>query len=231
MATTDVNHVALIPDGNRRWARARGLKPWVGHQYGIESFKKILTEALKLGVTHLTVWGASRDNVEKRPLDEMRFYFKLLRKYFLELMRNITLHKEQVRVRVIGRWEELFPAPLAAVFQKAVETTKAYDRLHLTFLMGYDGKEEILSAIRKIKAGGETVSAAAVKRNLWTRELPPVDLVIRTGGEPHWSSGFMMWDVADAQLYFTETLWPAFAPTEFRKAVQWAASTERRLGK
>lgn len=226
-----IQHVALIPDGNRRWARARGLKPWIGHQYGIESFRNILKEALALGIPHLTVWGASRDNVEKRPFAEMRFYFKLLRTHFLELLQNKTLHKEQVRVSILGKWEELFPAPLKAVFKNVIEKTGAYNRLHLTFLMGYDGREEMLEAMNRIKANGETVSAAAVKRNLWTHELPPVDLVIRTGGEPHWSSGFMMWDVADAQLYFTETLWPAFTPAEFRKAVAWTAGIERRLGK
>ena len=229
-------HVALIPDGNRRWAKAKGKPAAFGHEAGARALDPILREALALHIPYVTFWGASVGNVTKRSKTEVAFLYALFAKYFLSLAKSKEIKENRVRIRVLGRWEEHFSAPAKKAIRQAIEATKTHDRFHLTFLLAYSGADEMLSAMRdiasrKIQDPKLEIDEAVIKDHLWTRELPPVDLVIRTGGEPHWSQGFMMWDVANSQLCFTETLWPAFGPKEFQAAVKKFSETERRMGK
>ncbi|MBI3304771.1 di-trans,poly-cis-decaprenylcistransferase [Candidatus Parcubacteria bacterium] len=237
------NHVAIIPDGNRRWAKERGLPGWIGHRYGARAFLANVREALKLRVPNVSFWASSKDNITKREATEVRHLLAIYKREFARLAKSHEIHDNKVRVNILGEWRRLFPDEVCRVFDKAIAATKEYARHNLNFFMAYDGQTEMLRAVESIVAqasgvagrGAKTGTAVAVtpallKTNLYTRELPPVDLVIRTGGESHWSAGFMMWDCANAQLYFTDKLYPDFGAKEFHAAIEDYSRRERRFG-
>ena len=232
-------HVAIIPDGNRRWAAAKGLPPWAGHARGAETSEKLIAEAARLGIPYFTLWIASLDNLLKRPKDEVEFLGKIFVEYFTKLAKHPDLHKERVRVRAYGFLEKVFPHEVVAAVRKAEEATAGYTSRRLSFLMGYDGKAELTEAIKKIaaeaadkKADPAAITADFVQQHLWTADLPPVDFVIRTGADnaPHWSGGLLLWQTCYSQLYFTNTYFPDFTPEEFRKAIADYGRRERRMG-
>ena len=232
-----LKHVAIIPDGNRRWAKKKGLAAWIGHRTGAKSFEKILEKARDLGIFCVTFWGGSYDNLTKRPEREIKFLAEVYRSNFMRLLKNKDIFKRKVKVNIFGFWEELLSDRVKKPMYEAIEKTKDHNGQILNFLIGYNGTGEMMEAIKKIAKVAEKdhdlkITSELIKDNLWTRDLPPVDLVIRTGltGDPHWSNGFMMWDTADSQFYFTDILWPDFSPSEFEKAVQNYAIRERRLG-
>jgi undecaprenyl diphosphate synthase len=227
------SHVALIPDGNRRWARKRGLHPWEGHREGFRNFRKISEELFNRGVPYVTLWAASEDNLRKRTKAEVRFLLRFFRDELAEALASDAFVNERVRVRVIGRWQSIVrDRTLSLRIGRLEEKTRTFTKRNLTILFGYDGKREMLEAIKTmLRAGLSRVSEGDLRKALWTGHLPPVDLVIRTGGEPHWSSGFMMWLTADSQFFFTETLWPDFDTKVLDEALRDYARRERRFGK
>lgn len=230
------NHLAIIPDGNRRWARERGLRPWEGHGEGINNLEKILKIVLKYRVKTFSFWGASLDNVDKRPAREVIFLLSLFRKKFLAIAKNKDIHENKVRINVLGKWKEKFPSVVGAAIEKSIEATKDYSEFSLNFLLAYNGTDEMLEAIKNIakqarKNSQLKITPELVKQNLFTAGLPPVDYIIRTGGEPHNSVGFMMWDSADAQYYFTDKLFPDFHEEDFLEALKEYDQRERRFGK
>ncbi len=231
-----LNHIAIIPDGNRRWARKKGMARFLGHKSGAEITENILKTAFDLGVSYVTLWGASVNNITKRPKIEVNYLLNVFEKYFLKLAESPEVHKRKIKVNAFGRWEELFPIRVKKAIQKAIDATKKYKGKELTILLAYSGIDEMIMAIEKIaklktKNLKLKTTYKLVKENLWTKDLPPVDLVIRTGGDPHWSSGFMMWHTTDSQFYFTQTLWPDFNEKELKKAITEYAKRERRLGR
>lgn len=227
-------HIAIIPDGNRRWAKARGLKPWEGHEAGAQNTEKLVRFALKKGIKRLTFWGSSIDNLTKRPLAEKRALLGIYERYFKKLIEGKEIYENEARINIIGRWEEQFPESLKKILREGIEKTKNYKSKMLNFLLAYSGTDEIMEAVKNIsRQYGKDVKVTAklIKENLMTKDIPAVDYVIRTGGEPHWSAGFMMWDVADAQLYFTDKKFPDFNEKEFEKALNEYAERQRRFGK
>jgi len=233
---TTLHHIAIIPDGNRRWAKKKGKPLFFGHREGAKAIEKILKTGLDLNIRNMTIWGTSLANVTERSREEVQFLFALFGRYFKKLASSREVHKHKVRVEILGRWEELFPERVKKHMRRAVEKTKRYNDYHLTFLMAYSGLDEMLDTVQRLAESARkqpklTIDEKVLKAHLWTKDLPPVDLVIRTGDEPHWSQGMMMWDVAEARLYFTKTLWPAFSPQEFKKALDIYSNTERRFGK
>lgn len=224
------NHIAIIPDGNRRWARKKGMRVVLGHQRGAETFETILAVALKEKIPYLTIWGSSVGNITKRSPAEVKFLLSVFKRYFVKLRKDKRLRAEDVRVRILGEWRKYFPPALKVEMERLIEETKKHKTYNLTFLMAYSGVEDMEQAMKSLASGKKKVSAASIKESLWTADLPAVDLVIRTGGEPHWSQGFMMWDVAESQLVFTETLWPDFSEKEFVRILARYRDTERRLG-
>ncbi|HOK35367.1 MAG TPA: polyprenyl diphosphate synthase [Candidatus Pacearchaeota archaeon] len=230
-------HVAVIPDGNRRWARKRGFQPWVGHQAGTKSLEKVLEKALELKIPYFTFWGASFDNLTERPKKEIEFLFKIYAEQFKRIAKDKRVHQNKVKVSVLGRWKEILPKETQQAIKKAVEATKDYNNYFLTFLLAYNGTDEMRTAIQKIadEARNKVVKVTdkLIKDSLWTKDLPAVDLVIRTGCEkdPHMSAGFMMWDTAYSQYYFTETFFPDFGPKEFEGIINDFVKRERRMGK
>jgi undecaprenyl diphosphate synthase len=227
-------HVALIPDGNRRWAKRKNLLPWQGHIEGAKALEKILKKAWEMKIPYFTFWGSSLDNITKRSKEEVKVLLSLYQKYFKRLLKEKRIFDEKVRVSVLGRWKELFPKRLKETISKIIKKTKNHDRYFLTFLLAYNGTDEMLEAIKKISGKGiKKINEKVLLENLWTGFLPPVDLVIRTGceGDPHNSAGFMMWHTAYSQFYFTKTLFPDFSPKEFEKIINDYLKRERRFGK
>jgi tritrans,polycis-undecaprenyl-diphosphate synthase [geranylgeranyl-diphosphate specific] len=229
-------HVAVIPDGNRRWAKKRGLFPWQGHIEGAKTLEKILKKAWELKIPYFTFWGMSADNVLKRPKKEVEVLFSIFKKQFKKLAKSKEIQKEGVKINVFGLWKKLFPEEVKEAIKEAIEKTKKNKNFVLTFLLAYNGTDEMLEAIKKIvKKAREKeieITEKTLIENLWTGTLPPVDLVIRTGceGDPHNSAGFMMWHTAYSQFYFTKTFFPDFSPEEFERAIKNFQKRERRFG-
>ena len=228
------NHVAIVPDGNRRWAKERGLEPWEGHEAGAKNVEELILSALQSGIKCLSFWGSSIDNLVKRPIAEKKALLEIYKIYFTRLLGSKEIHENEVRISVVGRWEEQFPESLKKIIGEAVEKTKHYKKRMLNFMLAYSGTDDMLVAVQKINDNcekGVQITAEILKKNLMTASLPPVDFMIRTGGEPHNSNGFLMWDSADAQLFFFTRNFPDFKSQEFSSALAEFAGRERRFGK
>ena len=232
------NHVAIVPDGNRRWARKRGLADWQGHLYGAEKTREQIQAAFDLGIYCLSWWGGSWSNLTERSKIEVNNLFRIYAKYFRELSRKKEIYKHQVKVNVIGRWREILPTKAKMAAIELEEATKSHNQRLLNFFIAYDGRDEMLSAVKGIiKESRRNKSLKATKEvlesHLWTAGLPPVDLLIRTGSanDPHNSAGFMMWLTANSQLYFPKGYYPDFGKKEFIAAIEEYQNRERRLGK
>ena len=226
------NHVAIIPDGNRRWAKKHGKVSWQGHLEGAKRVEEVASTALAGGVKYFTIWAGSEANLTKRSKVEVAVLVRLVVATLKRLEKSKDIVRNQVRVRVIGRSVQLLKSDkLAQAITSVEKKTGGYDKHHFTILFGYDGQSDMERAVNKLIKNGGSVSREDISSALSTGELPPVDLVIRTGGEPHNSAGFMMWQAAESQLYFTEKYWPEFTSAEFSKALSEYARRERRLGK
>lgn len=227
-------HVVIIPDGNRRYAKARGEEPWRGHEAGAKNTENLIREARRIGIRELSFWGSSLENLAKRPMAESKALLGIYETYFGELLTNEDIYKDKARIRMIGRWREQFPEGLKKLLIECEERTKGHDQYFLNFFLAYSGDDDMRQAfatIAKTHPQGAPVTDAEIKNALMTKELPPVDLLIRTGGEPHLSAGFLMWDIQNSQLFFSERLFPDFGPESFREAVEAYAARERRFGK
>lgn len=214
------HHLAVIPDGNRRWSKQEGLPLSKGYRHGGENFRKVMRASFKRGVKYFTIWGASEDNLRKRSRTEIMILSSLLKEEFEKLISSEEIVKEKIRVRIVGKGIEILKDKRMRSLADAIEKkTKSFSQHHFTLLFGYDGRVEMLEAIEAMRKNkSEKINYESVKRHMMTSELPPVDLVIRTGGEPHWSSGFLMWLTGDSELYFTETYWPGFDAKELDRA-------------
>ncbi len=232
-----INHIAIIPDGNRRWARRRGIAGQDGHTIGVETTQKIFDKAVELKIPYITFWAASYDNLIRRSKEEVNFLIGLINEEFQRLLKDAKVRKNKIKIRILGRFREIMPAKTIKIIEKLMEKTEKNNLVSMTFLLAYNGTDEMLDAVKKIaraaKESAIKITSEAIKNFLWTKDLPPVDLVIRTGCEddPHNSAGFMMWHTTQSQYYFTKTLYPDFSPEEFQVAVNGFLKRERRLGK
>jgi undecaprenyl diphosphate synthase len=225
-------HVAIIMDGNGRWAQARGLPRVAGHRQGADAVRQTLIAAGELGIPYLTLFGFSSENW-KRPPDEVDSLMGLLRHYLRSEIAE--LHRNGVRLRVIGELDRL-AADIAAMIRNAEALTQDNDRMNLTIALSYGGRAEIVAAARAIaaevmegKLALDRIDEAAVGRHLFTSELPEPDLLIRTSGEQR-ISNFLLWQCAYAELVFTKTLWPDFGRADLEQAVADYGGRERRYG-
>lgn len=229
-------HIAIIPDGNRRWARKKRLAVGMGHKKGGEGLENLLEVLIEFGIPYFSFWGSSRSNLTKRPKEEAGYLFKIYKEEFGKLADSEKVHSNRIRINVLGAWRELLPDDVKKEVERAIENTKDYDRHFFNFFIAYSGIEEILDAAEKIaqlkvKDSQLVIDRKVFKSQLWTKDFPEVDLLIRTGGEPHNSEGFMMWDVANSQMIFLEKLWPDFSKEDLKGAIQEYSFRERRLGK
>jgi undecaprenyl diphosphate synthase len=229
-APTDLpRHVAIIMDGNRRWARQRGLEELEGHPAGVEAIRGVLRHARRRGIRVLTLYAFSRENWARSD-DEVRALFGLLE----AAIRNETaeLRAQGVRVRMIGRTSEL-PDETRASIDDALAATAGGNEMLLNIAFNYAGRTELVDAVRAIVASGipaDEVDEATIAAALYTAGSPDPDLVIRTGGEQRLSN-FLIWQSAYAELVTTDTLWPDFDAAELDAALQEYASRQRRFGR
>src|SRR5215211_2073715 len=221
-------HVAIIMDGNGRWAAQRGLPRISGHQHGTDNIRRITTAAAEIGVEFLTLWAFSTDNW-RRPQEEIDGILRMLAGVIDR--ETEELNRQGAQLRHIGSLEGLDPQLQAAVLN-AIERTRNNSRLILTLAFNYSGRQELLAATKSLVSSG--VSAAAVdeetlQSHLFTRDLPDPDLIIRTSGE-HRISNFLLWQSAYSELFFTPVLWPDFGPDDLAEAVREYGRRERRFG-
>jgi len=213
-------HVAIIMDGNGRWAAARGLPRLAGHRAGADAIRRTVRAAADLGVPSLTLYAFSSDNW-KRPADEVQGLMQLFRAYLIAEMPKCV--ESGVRVEIIGRRDRLEP-DLAAAVAEIEYATSLCEKLHLRIAVDYSARESILRAASR--------SQAAPSREEFSRMLdgvPDVDLLIRTGGEQRLSD-FLLWETAYAELVFTSRMWPEFAREDLERALEEFALRERRFG-
>lgn len=225
-------HVAIIMDGNGRWAKARGLPRALGHKEGVEALRRAVEASRDLGLSHLSVYAFSTENWN-RPQQEIDALFDLLRVF---VRRDLArLHKDGVRIRIIGSREGLNDDILSLI-DEAVEKTKDNTRLTLNIAFNYGGRGEIVAAMRDIARNVETgllkpeqIDEAMVSRMVWTAESPDPDMVIRTSGELRLSN-FLLWSGAYAELMFMDVLWPDFTKESLAKAIDAYRRRDRRFG-
>jgi len=222
-------HVAIIMDGNGRWAQARGLPRLAGHQAGTENLRRVLQAASDSGVQVLTVYAFSTENWA-RPEDEVKGLMSLLVQY---VRRELdSLHRNNVKIRHCGRMGEISP-DIVREITRAVERTKDNTGIILNVAFNYGGRAEILDAVRRLMTDG--VSAAEITeplfgKYLYTGDLPEPDLIIRTAGEMRLSN-FLIWQAAYAEYYSTPVYWPDFDENELQKALAEYARRERKFGR
>ncbi len=227
-------HVAIIPDGNRRWAKEHGRESWEGHEAGARVTEELIKTAREIGIKEISFWGSSLENLAKRPMEEKMALLKIYTENFTRLLQAPEIHEHQVRIRCIGRWEEQFPESLRKLLREGIESTKQYNRYFLNFFLAYNGDDDMLSAVRRIakdRISPELITESVLKQCLMTAEVGAVDLLIRTGGDPHLSTGFMMWETKDAALAFPECYFPDFHSEAFREVITRFSEGERRFGK
>jgi undecaprenyl diphosphate synthase len=222
------NHIAIIMDGNGRWAQKRGLPRLEGHQAGVENLRSVISYFTKLKLKYLTLYGFSTENW-KRPKAEIDGLLSLLQAAIDE--ETLELHKNGIRIRHLGRQEKL-PAGLQQAIAKAVGLTKDNKGMTVSFAFDYGGRAEIIDAVRKIVKEGmppQKINEQLFEGYLYTAGLPEVDLVIRTAGELR-ISNFLMWQAAYSEYYFTKVLWPDFDSKEIDKALLAYSQRQRRFG-
>jgi undecaprenyl diphosphate synthase len=222
-------HVAIIMDGNGRWANRQGLPRIQGHERGTENIRRITHAAGEIGIRYLTLWAFSTENWN-RPLDEVEGIMRIL----AEAVERETeaLHRQGAKLCHIGSLEGLPDATRRAV-ESAIELTRNNDRLVLTLAFNYGGRQEMLEAVRSLVTQGirpEEITEESISRALFTREIPDPDLIIRTSGECRMSN-FLIWQAAYAELYFTPIYWPDFGPEDLHAAVLDYSRRERRFGR
>ena len=225
-------HVAIIMDGNGRWAKARGLPRALGHKAGVDALRDAVEAARDLGLSHLTVFSFSTENWN-RPQSEIDALFDLLRMF---VRRDLArLHQDGVRIRIIGSRDGL-SEDLLLLIDDAVETTKDNTRLTLNIAFNYGGRGELVAAMREIakrievgELKADQIDEAMISRTLWTAESPDPDLVIRTSGELRLSN-FLLWSGAYAELMFMDLWWPDFTKESLEKAIDAFRRRDRRFG-
>ena len=222
-------HIAIIMDGNGRWALARGLPRLAGHRAGTENLRQVIEACGEFGIEYLTIYAFSTENWG-RPVEEVQGLMRILEDVIDRELPE--LHKQGVQLRHIGKLDRLTPELRQKVLD-AIETTKDNDRLVLNVAFNYGGRDEIICAIQQMIEKGvrpEEVTEDLVSQYLYTAGVPDPDLIIRTSGELR-GSNFLIWQGAYAEWYFTPTFWPNFNREELQKALEEYAQRERRYGK
>ena len=226
-------HIAIIMDGNGRWAKNKGKLRMFGHENGTKSVSKTVEAAAELGISHLTLYAFSTENWN-RPKLEVQTLMKLLIK---SLRKEIdTLQKNNIRLNAIGNLDAL-PEKVRFKLNEVISKTKNNNRLVLTLALSYGSREEIVSVVKEISnkvknniISTEKIDESVINEHLYTRNLPNVDLLIRTSGEQR-ISNFLLWQIAYAELYFTNVLWPDFSEEDLYEAIVNYQKRERRFGK
>lgn len=224
------SHIAIIMDGNRRWARGRSLPDLKGHEAGARNLESVVEAAARMGIKTLTVYALSTENIRERAKREVLGLFNLLRKgYRKELQRMM---QNGVRVTVLGELNGL-PRTIRKIIEELKRTYIKNESIKLNIALNYGGKKELIEAIKGIVSEGIDISKineSIIDKHLYTNGQPYPELVIRTGGRIRLSN-FLLWQTAYSELYFTRKLWPDFGPEDLKKAVAWYQAQQRNFGK
>ncbi|MEM2259143.1 MAG: polyprenyl diphosphate synthase [Candidatus Thermoplasmatota archaeon] len=230
-------HIAIIMDGNRRYAMQAGLPPYKGHEVGEDKLKEVIEWCYEIGTKILTVFAFSTDNF-KRSKEEVEHLMKLFEEDLKKLSEENRIHEKKVRIKVIG-CIDLLPEKVRKAAIDVMKKTENYDQYYLNIAIGYGGREEIVDAIKRIakdveigKIEPEKIDKEMIYSYLYTSHLPfpDPDLLMRTSGEER-ISNFLLWQLAYSELYFTDVYWPALKKTDFLKAIQSYQRRHRRYGK
>ncbi|MBF0202736.1 MAG: isoprenyl transferase [Desulfamplus sp.] len=226
-------HVAIIMDGNGRWAKKKLMNRVIGHEKGSETVRSIVTSCRKLGVEVLTLYAFSTENWA-RPKAEVAALMLLLKKFVIS--ERDALHQQGIRLEVIGQKQKL-PEDVRQELDASMSYTSRNRKMCLNLALSYGGREEIAHAVRKIaskvkkgKLAPDKITEEIIAQHLYTRKLPDPDMLIRTGGEMRLSN-FLLWQACYAEFFFTETLWPDFTEQEFLEMVKEYQNRDRRFGK
>ena len=226
-------HLAIIMDGNGRWAKQKGLLRAFGHENGTKSVRTVVETSAKLGIKNLTLYAFSTENWNRPKLE-----VDLLMELLINSLKNElkTLQENNIRLNSIGNLD-LLPKSAQKKLQEVIETTKSNSRMVLTLALSYGSREELINAVKNISnkvknniISIDNIDESTINQHLYTRDLPEVDLLIRTSGE-HRISNFLLWQIAYSELYFTDVLWPDFKENDLYEAIISYQKRERRFGK
>lgn len=223
-------HVAIIMDGNRRWAARRGLAPGKGHEAGAQNLENIINYCRDIGIKNLTVYALSTENWRKRSADEVRGIFNIFGQVYKK-WRN-DYRRNGIKFFVLGNFQA-FPLKVRNMIKEMLDIVLDSERLKFNVALNYGGRDEIITAIQNIikdKVPAKEINEQLVSKYLYTHDQPDPDLVIRPGGEFRLSN-FLLWQMSYAELYFTDILWPDFTPAKLEEAIFWYQQRDRRLGK
>lgn len=223
-------HIAIIMDGNRRWARGRGLPDLKGHEAGSETLEEVVEAAEKLGVETVTVFALSTENIKERAKREVLGLFNLMKTGYTNRLKKMM--QKGVRVTILGEIEGL-PATIKQIINQIRKTYLKNESIKLNIALNYGGKKELVKAIKAIVKDGidvNRINETLVERHLYTNGQPDPDLVIRTGGRSRLSN-FLLWQTAYSEFYFTKILWPDFDERQLKKAIAWYQAQKRNFGK
>lgn len=227
-------HVAVIMDGNRRYAQKMGLESTVGHAQGRGKLEQMLEWCLELDIRVLTVYAFSTENLDRAP-QELAALFDLFESSFIEAGDDPRVHEHKIRIKALGRLK-LLPEKVQKAIHYAEERTADYDQYFYNIAVAYGGREEILRAVRHIAADAvkgnldpKDIDEQTIASYLFTADLPDPDLILRTSGEER-VSNFLLWQLAYAELYFTDVFWPAFRMVDFLRAIRSYQRRQRRYG-
>jgi undecaprenyl diphosphate synthase len=223
-------HIGIIMDGNRRWARKRGLAALEGHEAGVKALVKIIDHCLELGVETLTIYALSTENWRQRAKEEVKGLFGLLIRLVREKKQEYK--KKGIKVGVLGDIEA-FPHKVSFAIKEILSIVKTREKLKVNVCLNYGGRDEIVKAVQNIiekKIPANKINEEEFAKHLYTNGSQDPDLMIRTGGEVR-ISNFLIWQLSYSELYFTPVLWPDFSPEELDKAIVEYQKRERRFGK
>lgn len=234
MKKTDIenipSHIAIIMDGNRRWARSHKLTDLKGHEEGAKTLENLVEYSEKLGIKTITVYALSTENIKERAKREVLGLFNIFRKGYHT--RLIKMMKKGVRVTILGEIEGL-PSTMKKIISEIKKTYLKSESIKLNIALNYGAKKELVQAIKEIVKDGinvDKINETLVEKHLYTNGQSDPDLVIRTGGRSRLSN-FLLWQTAYSEFYFTKTLWPDFDEKEFKKAIAWYQDQKRNFGK
>ena len=233
MASKVPKHVAIILDGNRRYAKKLGLQPWKGHEYGVKKLNQFLEWCQELGIRELTLYAFSTENF-KRTKTEKNFLFNIFKQEFSNMKHRKDIFENKIRINVIGRLR-MFPNDIQKSIKEIMEKTKNHNNFIVNFAMAYGGRQEIVDSVKKIaqliksnKISPSSINENTITKNLYLPRGP--DLVIRPGGELR-TSNFLTWQSVYSEWFFIDKLWPEFTKEDLIKCIKEFNKRKRRFGK
>ena len=219
-------HIALIPDGNRRWAEEKGLKPWEGHSVGMDKFREFLDWCYDAGVEEVTAYSLSKENFEKRSPEEVEFLFKAYEEKLRDMLTSEEFVEKEIQIRFIGNKRDL-PEGMKNLIEELEKESSEFTERRVNLCINYSGRGELVNAAKELAESGEEFTPENFERHLLIKDAP--DLLIRTAEKR--ISNYLLWQLAYSEIYFSPKMFPDFTKDDFDDAINQFQKTERRYGK